>query len=464
MSQTPAEFLARLPGFAVVESEQLEALERSLQVRRFAPGAFLMHKGDPGDHLQVIMEGRVRVPLLDGEGHEKQVFHLTIGDFVGEMALLTGAPRRADVIAETDTVSIVLTRAAVEPLLAEHPQLASFLTEVLGRRLEEGGGLEQVGKYRLLRLIGEGTTGRVYEALQPGLDRLVAVKMLSHSLVYHRTFRERFLEEARTVARMAHPNIVQVYDTEAAYATFFIVMERLSGTDLAHVLETRKVLPPDEACAILRQVASALEAAHKRGFAHRDVKPANVALDESGVAKLMDFGLASPILKDAEGRRSRTVEGTPQYLAPEAAIGQVPDGRADVYALGVMAFEMVTGRLPFEADRVVDMLKAHVRQPPPEITDLKPDLPPSLVEFVHGALLKKPGERLTDWTRIRALLECQHRVPELSTPACEVVLRIRFPSAHEEQVQRAVDALAADLQKADGVEVSQGRLEHRKPG
>ncbi|MBI5546716.1 MAG: serine/threonine protein kinase, partial [Deltaproteobacteria bacterium] len=361
-------------------------------------------------------------------------------------------------LAEVSTTCIVLNRSALEPLLSEHPQLAAFLTQVLGQRLEEGGGMERVGKYRLLRCIGEGTTGRVYEALHPGLDRLVAVKMLSHALVYHDGFRDRFLEEARTVARLSHSNIVQVYDTEAAYATYFIVMERLGGTDLAQVLQTRKVLPPEEAIAILRQVALALETAHRMGFAHRDVKPGNVALDERGGVKLMDFGLARPILKDAEGRRSKTVEGTPQYLAPEAAIGQVPDGRADVYALGVMAFEMVTGTLPFVADQVVDMLKAHVRQPPPEVTELRPDLPAPLVELIRGALIKKPGERLTDWGRIRELLEPPRRPVEVWANARETVVRIRHLPEASERVERAVAKLVEDLESTTGVELAQGTL------
>ncbi|MGC4123005.1 MAG: protein kinase [Myxococcales bacterium] len=466
MRQSPAEFLSRIPGFAVVEPEQLAALEASVQLRKFKAGDYLMRRGDPGDHMQVLMDGRVCIRRLDSEGNPKQVFHLGVGDMVGEMALLTGEPRNADVVAEADTVSIVLTHDALEPLLDEHPQLAAFMTEVLGRRLEEGGGLERVGKYQLLNKIGEGTTGRVYEALHPGLDRVVAVKMLSHALVYHRTFRDRFLQEARTVARFSHPNIVSVFDTEEAYATFFIVMERLKGTDLATVIETRRVLPPDETVAILRQIAAALEAAHKHGFAHRDVKPANVAMDDSGLVKLMDFGLASPILKDADGKRSKTVEGTPQYLAPEAAIGQIPDGRADVYALGIMAFEMVTGTLPFTADKVVDMLKAHVRQPAPDVLSRKPDLPPPLVEFIRGALIKKPNERLTDWARIRTLLEPPNaRAAELwSDPqAHEAILRVRYAPGAAQQVEAALAGLATDLEGVPGVQVARGDLKPVQP-
>lgn len=467
MPQSPAEFLSRIPGFAVVEPDQLAALEASLQLKKFKAGDYLMRRGDPGDHMQVLMDGSVCIKKVDAQGNPKQVFHLGVGDMVGEMALLTGEPRNADVVAETDTVSIVLAREALDPLLDEHPQLAAFMTEVLGRRLEEGGGLERVGKYKLLTKLGEGTTGRVYEALHPGLDRVVAIKMLNHALVYHRTFRDRFLQEARTVARISHPNIVSVYDTEEAYATFFIVMERLKGTDLATVLETRRILPPDETMAILRQLSLALEAAHKHGFAHRDVKPANVAMDEGGLVKLMDFGLASPILKDADGRRSKTVEGTPQYLAPEAAIGQIPDGRADIYALGIMAYEMVTGTLPFTAEKVVDMLKAHVRQPVPDVLARKPDLPAPLVEFIRGSLVKKPNERLTDWARIKALLEppgARKAIELCSDPqASEAVVRVRYLPGAAQKVEEALAGLATDLQSVPGVQISRGDLKPVQP-
>jgi serine/threonine-protein kinase len=152
------------------------------------------------------------------------------------------------------------------------------------------------------------------------------------------------------------------------------------------------------------------------------------------------------------------VDGTPQYLAPETALGRPTDGRVDIYALGVMAFEMVTGQLPFEAGSVVAMLQAHVRQPPPDIKALRPDLPEPLVEFIRGALVKKPEERLTDFKRILALLDLGGRAPELWTDTEEEVVRLRYRPAARPRVEDAVQALLSRVAGDPDIEVAQGRL------
>jgi hypothetical protein len=453
-----AQFLSTVSGFSGIPPADLERIASSIEERRLQPGQLLIRRGDPGDAMFVLREGAVHVALLDAKGAERSVFRLGPGDLVGEIALLTGEPRTADVVADTEVTALVIQKAVLEPLLAEYPQLAGFLTEILGRRLEEGGGIERVGKYRLLGKIGEGATGKVYAALHPGLGRIVAIKMLSHSLAYNPTFRDRFLDEARLVAGLTHPNIVQVFDTEAAYATWFIVMEKLSGSDLAHLLKKHGALPPEQVARILGQVASALAYAHSRGFVHRDVKPANVAIEDHGLVKLMDFGLARPIAREPSADRATSIDGTPMYLAPETAMGQQPDGRADIYAFGVMAFEMLAGRLPFESSNVVELLKAHVRQPPPDLATLRPGLPPSLLELVRGTLIKKPDERLSDWDRIQRLLDLDAGEARVA-PTKEAIVRVRFPPSAADRVERALQSFATELQQEPGVEVARATLE-----
>ncbi|MBN2493506.1 MAG: protein kinase [Deltaproteobacteria bacterium] len=450
------DFLAGLPGFRSIDRSELERIASGVDLRTYGPGAHLIRRGDPGENMHVIMEGRVRVPIVDEHDAAKTVFFLGPGEVVGEMALLTGEPRNADVIAEQEVASIVFHRSAIEPLLAEYPGLAGFLTEILGQRLEARDGIQEVGKYRLLGKLGEGSTGKVYEALHPELNRVVAVKMLAHCLVYDSRFRERFLQEARTAASLDHPHIVEIYDTEKAYATYFIVMEKLSGRDLASLLAERGALPPAEAVGILRQVASALAYAHGRGFAHRDVKPANVAFDEGDRVKLMDFGLARPIPEDADGRQVSGVEGTPQYIAPETAMGKLGDGRVDIYALGVMAFQMLTGELPFGDRGIRAMLQAHVRTPPPDIAERRPGLPGPLVELVRGTLVKDPDRRLADWDRILELLEPAGR--PVWREARERIVRIRYSPSAAERVERAVGTLLAELGRGDDVETAQGHI------
>ena len=459
------DFLATVNGFSAVTRDELDRIADQIEPRSYGDGDLLIRRGDAGDNMHVIKTGRVRVPLIDGAtGSTKMVVHLGPGDLVGEMALLTGERRNADVIAEGDVETMVIERETLQPLLRDHPPLARFLTEILGRRLEEGGGIEWVGKYRLLGKLGEGATAKVYQGLHPGLNRVVAIKMLSHALVYDSSFKDRFLQEARTIAGLTHPNIVQIFDTEASYATYFIVMEKVSGTDLAKLLKVRKVLAAEEAMDILRQMCAALAYAHNKGIVHRDVKPANCAVDKDGTVKLMDFGIARRIQKNPAQSRAKMVEGTPRYLAPEAAVGKPVDGRADIYSLGIMAYEMVTGRVPFYSDTIRELLQMHVRKRPPDITKIRSGLPEGLVRFVNGTLVKRPDERLTDWDEINALLAGPGEPAELMSTggspgaANEELLRVRYTQDAAPRVQKAMERFMGEVSSVPGVEVGHARI------
>ena len=277
-----ASFLKSVPGFSQVDPADLEAISQNLSFVSFRSGTKLMARGEAGTSMYVIQDGPVRIPIVDKEeGGIRNEIYLGPGDMVGEMAILTGEPRSADVYAAGDVRAVEIDRSTVLPLLKANPPLARILTEILGTRLESGEGIERVGKYRLLGKLGQGSTSKVYQALHPDLNRIVAVKMLSHALVYDTTFKERFIDEARTIAGLSHPNLVQIFDTESAYMTYFIVMEKVSGTDLARILRRRKKLTPSQAMKILSQVADALQYAHGEGIVHRDVKPANCMLAES---------------------------------------------------------------------------------------------------------------------------------------------------------------------------------------
>jgi serine/threonine protein kinase len=454
---TVTDFLATVPGFDSLDADSLQKVALSARVQTYADKDHVLRRGDPGDSMQVIRAGHVRVPVFDPTGRMRVVAQLGAGDVVGEMALLTGERRNADVIAEGDVECIVLDRGTVMPLLEEHPPLARFLTEILGQRLEQAGGIGQVGKYRLLGKLGEGATSKVYEALHPGLNRAVAVKMLGHHLVYDHQFAERFLQEARTIAGLSHPNIVQVFDTEKAYATWFIVMEKLEGTDLQELLRERGRLEPDEAIDFTRQLAQALAFAHSRGIVHRDVKPANAALDEDGTLKLMDFGIAQKVREGG----STTAEGTPRYIAPESVLGHAVDGRADIYSLGVMTFEMLTGRPLFGANTLKELLQAHVSRPAPPLKSLRPDVPDGLAAFVDGALAKKPGDRLHDWGRIKAMLD--GGPIELTSQPHEKILRVRYLPRDQKKVERAVAVFERSLRGLRDADLAVAQLAGREP-
>lgn len=400
--QTVVTFLTKVKGFKAIPRDDLVQLAHEVEYFHGVEGDYLIRKGDKGDSMHVIGVGRVRIPVRDETGHIKLSVTLEAGAIVGEMALLTGEPRAADVICDSKVTTYVFRREVLEKLLRAHPPLAQFLTEILAERMDEDRTLQKVGNYRLGRELGKGMTSVVYEATHNLLSRLVAAKMLSHSLVYDSGFLERFLQEARTIAELTHPNIVHVYDLEEAYGTRFIIMELVKGQSLDVVLSQRKKLEPLEAMVVLRQVASALAFAHERGIAHRDVKPANCILGNDHRVRLLDFGIAQRFGKD--GETHATPGGTPAYIAPEVISGQASDGRADFYSLGAMAFKLVTGRAVFREKTVEKILDAHLTQPVPDPRELVPEIPDGLATFIVESLIKDPEKRLKTWDRVFHLL------------------------------------------------------------
>jgi len=263
---------------------------------------------------------------------------------------------------------------------------------------------QNLGKYRILARLGRGGMAEVYKAFQPSLDRYVAVKLLHAFMAEDKDFLARFQREAKNVAALRHPNIVQVFDFDVEGEQYYMVMEYLDGPTLKTRLETLhqrgERLPLVEVLRIVRDVGSALAYAHGRGIVHRDVKPANVILETSGRVILTDFGVAK-ILSGTQFTATGTVLGTPAYMSPEQGLGQPGDGRSDIYSLGVMLYEMATGRLPFDADTPLAVVMKHVKDPLPLPRSVQPDLPESLERVILRALAKEPAER---YDRVEALL------------------------------------------------------------
>jgi YVTN family beta-propeller protein len=252
--------------------------------------------------------------------------------------------------------------------------------------------------YRIQALLGRGGMGVVYLAEQLGPHRQVALKLLLDPVAASEAFRERFLRESELAAAIDHPNVLPVYDAGDTDGVLWIAMRHVDGIDLAALLASQGPLAPEQALAIVGQVAGALDAAHARGLVHRDVKPANVllAVEQGGAvthAYLADFGLT----KRVGGPRGLTVSGqvlgTIDYVAPEQIEGGAVDGRADQYALGCVLFECLTGVVPFRRDSELAVLWAHVHDPPPRVGEYRPDLPAGLEEVVARALAKAPGDR-----------------------------------------------------------------------
>ncbi|HLU43979.1 MAG TPA: serine/threonine-protein kinase [Natronosporangium sp.] len=258
-----------------------------------------------------------------------------------------------------------------------------------------GAGVQLAGRYRLDERIGGGGMGEVWRGTDEVLGRTVAVKIMLPALLDEPGFVERFRAEARTMARLKHPGVVNVYDYHSDATTAFLVMEYIDGDPLSRTLNRVGRLTAARTMALIAQAADALEAAHQAGIVHRDVKPGNLMVRANGTLVLTDFGISRSEMTGLTG--TGMVLGTASYLSPEQAAGQVATPASDVYALGVVAYQCLAGRRPFEGDNPLEIAMKHVREQPPP---LPPDIPPAVREIVMRALAKDPAER---WPSAAAL-------------------------------------------------------------
>jgi eukaryotic-like serine/threonine-protein kinase len=247
-------------------------------------------------------------------------------------------------------------------------------------------------RYEIRSLLGTGGMASVYLGYDRVLDRPVAVKVLSRQFANDATFVERFRREAQAAAALNHPNVVSVFDTGSDGDIHYIVMEYVQGRTLSDIIRDEGPLLPERAAEIAEGMAAALSFAHRAGLVHRDVKPANVMITPSGDVKVMDFGIARAQTGDSL-TRTESVLGTATYFSPEQAKGEAVDARSDIYALGVVLNEMLTGRPPFTGDTAVTVAMKHVRDEPAPPSRANPDVPPPLDAIVLKCLAKNPENR-----------------------------------------------------------------------
>jgi eukaryotic-like serine/threonine-protein kinase len=266
----------------------------------------------------------------------------------------------------------------------------------------EGTSLQS--RYRLDHRIAIGGMGAVYEGVDERLDRRVAVKVLKVELAQDPRFVERFRREARAVASLSHRNIATVYDYGEDGDAYFIVMEYAPGEDLARLLRSSAPLPPDRAVQIATQMCAALAHAHSAGIVHRDIKPANVMVGPGDRVKVTDFGIARAA-GDATLTATGSILGTAQYLSPEQAGGGLVGPPCDIYATGIVLFEMLTGTVPFTGDSAVAVAMRHISEPVPAPSRRNPDVPPELDRIVAMATAKDPRDRFPDGAAMARALE-----------------------------------------------------------
>jgi serine/threonine-protein kinase len=272
----------------------------------------------------------------------------------------------------------------------------------------------KLGKYEVVERLGRGGMAEVYRAYHSSLDRFVAIKLLHAFLADDPEFKTRFEKEARNIARLKHPNIVQVYDFENDPDTesYFMVMELIDGETLKDVMgklhDAGQPMSIAEALRITRQSAGALAYAHSQGMIHRDVKPANLMIDQEGRVILTDFGIAK-IVTGIQFTASGGMVGTPAYMAPEQGLGEAGDERSDLYSLGVILFHLVTGQLPFEADTPLAIILRHLNDPIPSARALNPQVPLEVDQIIIKLMAKRPEDRYQNANELIAAIEAIER-------------------------------------------------------
>ena len=389
MSPSDVEFLIHTQLLDAIPQDAWCPVLNCIVPKHLRAGERLISQGEKGDNFYLIQDGSCQVSV-EKEKKLHAIDHGKPGEIVGEMAILTGEPRSAHVDAETDMKVWCITRKQFDSLCKEYPDLLNFLTEIITNRFYSSRVTADrtIGKYVINEVIGRGGFSIVYKGIHAALNMPVAIKMLKHDLAMRHDFSEQFINEAKIIARLNHENIVKVYDIEDLYRTFFIIMEHLEGVSLKFILKKMLKLPLDRALDILLQVCDGLAYAHGQGIVHRDINPNNIFILPDGHVKIIDFGVAC-----SSGSEDSLFEGTIFYISPEQIQAERLDERTDIYSLGIMAYEMITGQKPFLEDDIAKIIDSHLYQDIPDPRESVPDLPDELCNIIVRCTRKEPSKR-----------------------------------------------------------------------
>lgn len=288
-------------------------------------------------------------------------------------------------------------------------------------------------RYQLETRQGSGGMAMVYRARDLMLERTVAIKILRKSYANDPAFRERFRLEAKAAANLSHPNIATIHDFGLDSNQLFIVMEYIPGTDLKSLLKERGRLPASEAIGLMAQACAGIGYAHRAGLVHCDLKPQNILITPDNRVKVVDFGIARALSSIKEEEQVEVVWGSPQYFSPEQAAGSVPSPSSDVYSLGIVFFEMLTGQVPFKADTSEELARLHLESLPPSPRKLNPAIPPSVERILLKVLAKEPTARYQTADQFgRVLTAAEAQPSEVSSPL--VALPTDQPAGFESPV------------------------------
>jgi tRNA A-37 threonylcarbamoyl transferase component Bud32 len=448
MANRPTKFLQ------FIDPENRSPFFDGMTYRHIKAGERFVVQGAVEDTAYIIQRGSCLV-IVEKNGELHPVDHYGEGDIIGGLGILTGEPRRAHVEAETDLDLWIMTKDQFNEFADKDPDLLNFLTELVADRLDSRRptAYRTIGKYVTTDIIGRGAFSIVYKGIHTGLNMPVVIKMMRHDMALYPDFLESFHNEAKTIASLDHDHIVKVYDYDQRYKTLFIVMEYLKGDSLKDMIRRLRIIPPKLAANFLIQICSALAYAHGGGIIHRDINPSNIIVQPNDRVKILDFGLACP-----PGTEDFSNAGTPYYMAPEQIVGEPVDSRTDIYALGIMAFEMVTGRRPFPEDNVKELFDLHRTRDITDPGEFNPDIPQELQRFILKCARCSPDRRYQNMHQALAVL--QPLMPNFRLPDDRLAtgkrkrssISLTYTDKNQQELTRLVEAFKAKAREL-GVDV-----------
>lgn len=363
-----------------------------LTYRFVKAGERFLVQGSVEDTAYIIQEGTC-LTVVEKNGALHPAGHSSRGDIVGIRGLFTGEPREAHVEAETDMHLWVLNKHQIDNISQHNPELLALVTEIVASQFDAKGPVadRKIGKYIATEIIGRGAYSIVYKAVHTDLKMVVAIKMMRHNMVVDSGFLLNFRKEAQIIASLNHESILKVYDFEERYKTVFIITEFLEGESLRNLLARLGRIPQLLAVKYIRQICSGLAYAHEKGIIHRDIHADNIMVLPDDRIKILDFGLACPI-----GTEDEQIGGTLAYQAPELLEGGQADRRSDIYALGITAFELIAGKIPFTPQEIMEIFQRNGQRVIPDPALFVPGIFPELRRFIIKACHHEREERYQD--------------------------------------------------------------------
>jgi eukaryotic-like serine/threonine-protein kinase len=392
--------------------DALRGLLSAMSLREYDAGQHLIRQGDAGGYLLLILSGTASAFLHHRSGEQTTLSEFGPGDVIGEMSLVTDEPRTADVISRTPVRSLLLSTADFHRLADQHPEVRVLLTNVmadrLGKATYDGLSGKEIHGYQIVRCIGRGGMGIVYEATRLATGETVAMKMMNHRLVYQPGAVQRFRQEAESLKSLQHDSIARLYECFGAYKTQFLVMEFCEGSTLNKLIAARRPLNENVVRKIVGQLAIVLHYVHGQGLIHRDLKPSNIMLTRSGLIKLLDFGLVKldtvihrpGSSTDSTVSHSVSFVGTPQYMAPEQFACEAADYRSDFYGLACVAYEALSGRPLIGASDLFRTIQEKLQFVLPPPGGIGRGVTIEMHEFLARGLDHRPEKRDIDLGRL----------------------------------------------------------------